>query len=817
MKRNKRALAASLVLVLCLSSLLGVLPGKREDVSYGMETATPSVAELHPGGCLPSPMRDWPKVDMKGVQEELRLKGINSLPASTDLSPFEPPIGNQGSQGSCTAWAVGYYYKTFQERNEHSWNDWTSNHQFSPAFIYNQLNGGVDDGIAISSALEFLVDKGCDTLDVFPYNQHNYTTQPTGEQLQLALPFRAGSFANVFQGRGSCTDATIDTMKSWLANGDTFVINVPIYKDSPTIDDANYYHSTSYVIPPHLPVNDTLRGWHAMQVVGYSDSLFYNDGTDHFGAFKVANSWGTKYGYGGYVNLSYDFMKTGAIEAWTMTDAPTPSIAVVHPALGEVWDIGAIEQVGWEESNTVGGEIQLFFKTSSSGTWIPIDTLAIGSNQSRQYPWVVPGPASTDCYLLVVNNLVDGTYLASSISGPFTMRTGVSPDFSVSASPVSRSVSPGNSTTYSVALAALNGFASPVALSVTSGLPTGTAASFSLSPLTPAGVSAMTVSTSASTPIGTYAITITAAGGGKTHCLQVALNVSSSPDFSISVSPDYQAVASGGSTAYTVTVAAQNGFDSPVSLSVSGLPTGVAPSFSLSPLVPSVSGSMSTLTIDTSQDQTVTLTLYIYENSLGGSPLQGVSVGVTDGGGNPLSGTTNASGYVTITGVPGTWNFTAMKPGYDTNSWSQPITSTCTKYGYIVKNPTFAGALEPAGSDSGGSLDRTLMESSSFGGSAIPTAVSDELDGSRGTEDQNHATSVVPATVVGSEPASTPSGSYILTIAATGGGKTHTAQVTLNVTLSLSPPSVPQDFTATPGNGQVTLGWSAPASSGVSQ
>jgi len=79
--------------------------------------------------------------------------------------------------------------------------------------------------------------------------------------------------------------------------------------------------------------------------------------------------------------------------------------------------------------------------------------------------------------------------------------------------------------------------------------------------------------------------------------------------------------------------------------------------------------------------QDVTLTLYICENSTSGTPLSGVSVGISDGGGNSFSQTTNSSGYVTITGTPGTWFFSAMKSGYDINSWSQSITTNCTKYG----------------------------------------------------------------------------------------------------------------------------------------
>ena len=64
-----------------------------------------------------------------------------------------PPVGNQGQQGSCTAWAIGYYQKTHYEYLEHHWNDSTTSHEFSPAFIYNQIDGGADYGLGLLRCL----------------------------------------------------------------------------------------------------------------------------------------------------------------------------------------------------------------------------------------------------------------------------------------------------------------------------------------------------------------------------------------------------------------------------------------------------------------------------------------------------------------------------------------------------------------------------------------------------------------------------------------------------------------------------------------
>ncbi|MFL6530947.1 MAG: hypothetical protein ACJ8KX_10795 [Chthoniobacterales bacterium] len=66
------------------------------------------------------------------------------------------------------------------------------------------------------------------------------------------------------------------------------------------------------------------------------------------------------------------------------------------------------------------------------------------------------------------------------------------------------------------------------------------------------------------------------------------------PDFSLSISPSSATVGkNGGTVSYTVTVNKTNGFSSPVTMSVSGLPSGATGSFSPNP----TSGASSTLTV----------------------------------------------------------------------------------------------------------------------------------------------------------------------------------------------------------------------------
>ena len=154
--------------------------------------------------------------------------------------------------------------------------------------------------------------------------------------------------------------------------------------------------------------------------------------------------------------------------------------------------------------------------------------------------------------------------------------------------------------------------------------------------------------------------------------------------------------------------------------------SGGPPNASLSSITPSNTQTLSaggiiafTLNFVTQAPQNVTLILYICENSTSGTPLSGVSVGVVDGGEHSFNQTTNSSGYVTITGTPGTWSFSAMKSGYDTNNWSQSITTNCTKYGYITNSTTTISppvALSPGSASAPGPVISSLTPTFSWQG-----------------------------------------------------------------------------------------------------
>ncbi len=101
-----------------------------------------------------------------------------------------------------------------------------------------------------------------------------------------------------------------------------------------------------------------------------------------------------------------------------------------------------------------------------------------------------------------------------------------SPDFSLSATPASQTVTAGNATSYTATVTALNNFSGAVALSAT-GLPAGASATLSPSSLNGSGSSNVQVTTLSTTPPGTYAIATSGTSGSLSHSATVTLVVNS--------------------------------------------------------------------------------------------------------------------------------------------------------------------------------------------------------------------------------------------------------------------------------------------------
>lgn len=140
---------------------------------------------------------------------------------------------------------------------------------------------------------------------------------------------------------------------------------------------------------------------------------------------------------------------------------------------------------------------------------------------------VVPNPAGID--------LADGTFWDDlrmtnndSITVEYQWTSGHA-DFSVSTSTVAVWIARGTSASFPVTVQSIDGFNSPVTLSV-SGLPAGaSAASKTVQPVNGSATTTLSVSTSSSTPTGAFSLTFTGTCGTLTRRTSVTLNINPPP------------------------------------------------------------------------------------------------------------------------------------------------------------------------------------------------------------------------------------------------------------------------------------------------
>jgi hypothetical protein len=79
----------------------------------------------------------------------------------------------------------------------------------------------------------------------------------------------------------------------------------------------------------------------------------------------------------------------------------------------------------------------------------------------------------------------------------------------------------------------------------------------------------------------------------------------------------------------------------------------------------------------------ITFTLYVHNGDANGPVISGARVTGREGAGNNFEQTTNSDGYVTLTGILGTWSFSVSADGYETNKWDQEITDNCDRHAFL--------------------------------------------------------------------------------------------------------------------------------------
>jgi hypothetical protein len=224
--------------------------------------------------------------------------------------------------------------------------------------------------------------------------------------------------------------------------------------------------------------------------------------------------------------------------------------------------------------------------------------------------------------LALANGLAPGTHTVTATSAPMGVYAGESASLmeNVNLVPTSTTLTAApSSTAYgsSVVLSAvvavnLTG-AARTAWASTGLLPSGTVTfyangvSLGTATVSGPGVAQAAQLTTTALPVGTDTITCGYSGDlsfAASSCNSAQVTVSHPPDFSIAVTPGAQTVNPGDAATYTIALAGVNGaYPLPVTLAVSGLPTGAKVNFSPGTVVPGAGPTTATMTVVTSPTQ----------------------------------------------------------------------------------------------------------------------------------------------------------------------------------------------------------------------
>lgn len=249
-----------------------------------------------------------------------RPGGTLQLKHAIDLSERFPTPGMQGyTQGSCAAWSVAYGLMSYLKQRQTRWSllnpDRSVNRSrvFSPAFLYNELNGDPEcrSGIFLNEAMQYAVSVGGLFYQQFPYNPSSCSRRATTLEKKIAQNNLLLSFNKVFDACDPPYGRQVDPVEIKAQLNDSNAVVIGVHLDQSFIYGS---YGNRRAGPGQPIIWDVFQrntkidtAYHAMVCVGYNDTL---------GAFKVMNSWDTGFGNNGFVWIAEPVFREAVKEAY---------------------------------------------------------------------------------------------------------------------------------------------------------------------------------------------------------------------------------------------------------------------------------------------------------------------------------------------------------------------------------------------------------------------------------------------------------------------------------------------------------------------
>ena len=153
------------------------------------------------------------------------------VPASVDLSRFDPKVADQGTVNSCAAWAIGYGML--------GWFAGSQGHAgapFAPMYAYSQLTTPRDTGASPASVLDLLRTQGIDTTVKYApghggsyWSYFDWRRRPTIVEKSAAATNKITGWVTLYNTFGAPGATAVAKLKQTLASGRPVALTIGVF------------------------------------------------------------------------------------------------------------------------------------------------------------------------------------------------------------------------------------------------------------------------------------------------------------------------------------------------------------------------------------------------------------------------------------------------------------------------------------------------------------------------------------------------------------------------------------------------------------